>query len=292
MRKRIGKFVTSSIGRIRRCVASWWRHGHADSAAALAFYSLISLVPILITGVSVAAWLVDEETAKRSLLEGTSSIAGTSVANYFASLLGQNIRWFGSGFSPFLGAVFLVYAATKVIAEVRKRLGVIFGKDEDRVKKRAVESLASRGVSVALLLFLGIFIALAVVMEAMMGILLSAVEGSAFTVWMTKVVAPLITFLAMVFLAAISMRWLPQRPPRFTEALRGGIVSAFLLVVLKVALAMVLKYANLGSFYGSALALVLVLFWIYFAMQAFLFGAEYAAELVRERRERQSGIMR
>ncbi len=284
MRLWIKSFALASIWRIRRCVANWWRHGHADSAAALAFYSLISLVPILITGVSVAAWLVDEETAKRSLLEGTSSIAGTSVANYFASLLGQNIRWFGSGFSPFLGAVFLVYAATKMIAEVRKRLGVIFGKDEGKAKKRAVESLASRGVSVALLLFLGIFIALAVVMEAMMGALLSAVEGSAFTLWMTKVVAPLLTFLAMVFLAAISMRWLPQRPPRFTEALRGGIVSAFLLVVLKVALAMVLKYANIGSFYGSALTLVLVLFWIYFAMQAFLFGAEYAAELVRERK--------
>jgi uncharacterized BrkB/YihY/UPF0761 family membrane protein len=42
-----------------------------------------------------------------------------------------------------------------------------------------------------------------------------------------------------------------------------------------------------GSFYGSALTLVLVLFWIYFAMQAFLFGAEYAAELVRERRLKQ-----
>lgn len=293
----IGKFLLASFmefnlkssalasgWRIRRCLASWWKHGHTDTAAALAFYSLISLVPILITGISVAAWLVDEETAKRSLLEGTSSIAGSSVANYFASLLGQKIRWVGSGFSPFLGALFLVYAATKVIAELRKCLGVIFGREERKGKKKAVETLANRGVAVLLLLFLGVFIASAVVMETVVGVLLSAAGGSVLILWMTQVVAPLLTFVAMVLLAAISMRWLPQRPPRFTEALRGGVVSALLLVILKLGLATVLKHANVGSFYGSALTLVLVLFWIYFAMQAFLFGAEYAAELVRERK--------
>ncbi len=272
--------------RLRRCLARWWKHEHADTAASLAFYSLISLVPILITGISVAAWLVDEETAKRSLLEGTSSIAGSSVANYFASLLGQNIRWAGSGFSPILGALFLVYAATKVIAELRKCLGKIFGTNERKGKKRAVETLANRGVAVVLLLFLGIFIASAVVVETMVGVLLSAAEGSVLMLWFTQVVAPLLTFVAMTLLAGIAMRWLPQRPPKFTEALRGGVVSAALLVILKLGLALVLKHANVGSFYGSALTLVLVLFWIYFAMQAFLFGAEYAAELARERRLR------
>lgn len=284
---KIKDFALASLWRMRRCLASWWLNRHADTAAALAFYSLISLVPILITGISVAAWLVDEETAKRSLLEGTSSIAGTSVANYFASLLGQNIRWVGSGFSPLLGALLLVYAATKVISELRKCLGEIFG-NIDRVRKtRAVETLVNRGVAVILLLILGIFIASAVVVQAILGILLSAAEGYALLTLMTSVVAPLLTFIAMVFLAAITMRWLPQNPPRFSEALRGGVVSVVLLLVLKLALALILKHANVGSFYGSALALVLVLFWIYFAMQAFLFGAEYAAELVRERRQRQ-----
>ena len=279
----LSDYGRASASRLLRCMARWWRHEHADTAASLAFYSLISLVPILITGVSVAAWLVDEETAKRSLLEGTSSIAGSSVANYFAGLLGQKIRWAGSGFSPILGGLLLLYAATKVIAELRKCLSQIFGRDEDSLKKHAVERLKSRAVAVALLLFLGGFIASAVVVETMLGVLLSATEGSVLILWLTQVVAPLLTFVAMVLLAAIAMRWLPRQAPRFTEALRGGVVSAVLLVILKWVLGMVLKHANVGSFYGSALTLVLVLFWIYFAMQAFLLGAEYSAELVRER---------
>lgn len=280
-------YVIASGMRLRRCLARWWKHEHEHTAAALAFYSLISLVPILITGISVAAWLVDEETAKRNLLEGTSSIAGSGVANYFASLLGQKIRWLGSGFSPLLGAIFLVYAATKVIAELRKCLGVIFTRGEPITKKRAVETLANRGVAVILLLFLGAFIACTVIVETMLGVLANVAEGTVLMVWVAQVITPILTFVAMVVLAATAMRWLPKRPPKFTEALSGGVVSAVLLVILKWVLALVLKHANVGSFYGSALTLVLVLFWIYFAMQAFLFGAEYAAELVSERRNRQ-----
>ncbi len=285
----IKNYILASIKKIRRCVLSWWKHEHANTAAALAFYSLISLVPILITGVSVASWLVDEETAKRSLLDGTNSIAGTSVSNYFATILRQKIQWFGSGVSPYLGALFLVFAATKVISELRKSLGVIFGKHENGSKKRAVENIVNKGVALILLLFLGIVIACAVVVQAIMSVFLSAMEGSIFLLWMNYLVVPLFTFVAMVLLSAIAMRWLPQNPPRFYEAIRGGIISAVLLLALKWALAMVLQHANVGSFYGSALTLVLVLFWIYFAIQAFLFGAEYAAELVRERHQIQNG---
>ena len=80
------------------------------------------------------------------------------------------------------------------------------------------------------------------------------------------------------------MRWLPVRPPKFKEALIGGSASGILLVGLRIGLAQFLKHTDVGSFYGSALTLVLVLFWIYFAMQAFLYGAELASELARTRR--------
>ncbi len=86
---------------------------------------------------------------------------------------------------------------------------------------------------------------------------------------------------------AVAMRWLPARAPKFREALVGGVVSALLLVGLKIGLAQFLKHTDVGSFYGSALTLVLVLFWIYFAMQAFLYGSELAAELALERRMRE-----
>ena len=54
--------------RLGKAASKWWHHKHADEAAALAFYSLISLVPILIVGVTIASVFVDQETATRILV--------------------------------------------------------------------------------------------------------------------------------------------------------------------------------------------------------------------------------
>ncbi len=252
------------VVRLARAAAKWWRHKHADEAAALAFYSLISLVPILLVGISIASVFVDEETATRILVTEADRVAGTTVGGYFAQLLRNDIRWVGSGVSPVIGGLLLIFAATKVIAELRKSLG-------------------NRLPAMLMLLLLGVFIASAVVFETIMRLVASSLHDSPLLLRMAAAVSPLLSFGAMVFLAAMAMRWLPERPPRFREALIGGTASSLLLLGLKIGLAQFLKHTDVGSFYGSALTLVLVLFWIYFAMQAFLYGSELAAELAEER---------
>lgn len=276
--------------RLMRAAAKWWRHKHADEAAALAFYSLISLVPILLVGIAVASLVVDEETATRIFLAETDRVAGTTVGGYFAQILRNDIQWAGSGVSPLIGGLLLFFSATKVIAELRKSLGKVFGTPQRKGRKAALASLAGRLAAMVMLLLLGAFIASAVIFETMMGVIVSSLKDSPLLLRMAALVSPLLSFCAMVFLAAVAMRWLPARPPKFREALVGGVVSALLLVGLKLGLAQFLKHTDVGSFYGSALTLVLVLFWIYFAMQVFLYGAELVAELALERRMHEPAV--
>lgn len=278
------KEASRTVKRLYRCMVRWWKHEHANTAASLAFYSLISLVPILICGVWIASLMVGEKIAKASLVDGANSIAGKSVSDYFGKLLSSDISWFGSGVSPIIGGLFLLYAATKVITKLRMSLGGIFGTPRHKGKRALIATAMNRGISIVLLFFLGGFIACAVVVETILALVMNSVSGSFLFKLMTYS-APLLTFIAVVLLSAVAMRWLPQRAPTFRNAIYGGIVSAVLLGLLKFALTTFLKYAEVGSYYGSSLALVLVLFWIYFAMQAFLFGAEYAAELAREQRQ-------
>jgi len=142
----------------------------------------------------------------------------------------------------------------------------------------------NRGVSIVLLLFLGIFIASLVVMQALLSFLVNATSVVLPSPWIANMSAPIFSFMAVTIMCSIAIRWLPQSPPTFRIALRGGAVSAILLAILKVGLTLMLQYGDVGSYFGSAVTLVLVLFWIYFAMQAFLFGAEYAAGLMREKK--------
>jgi len=269
--------------RLGKAASKWWHHKHADEAAALAFYSLISLVPILLVGITIASVFVDQETATRILLAEADRVAGPTVGGYFAQILKTDIHWVGSGISPLIGGLLLFFAATKVIAELRKSLGKVFGASLKKGRKAAIASLLGRLAALLMLLVLGVFIASAVIFETIMGVVVSSVNDSPLLLKLAAAVSPVLSFCAMIVLAAVAMRWLPARPPKFKEALVGGFASAILLLGLKIGLAQFLKHTDVGSFYGSALTLVLVLFWIYFAMQAFLYGSELAAELANER---------
>jgi len=262
----------------------WWRHKHADEAAALAFYSLISLVPILLVGIFIASIFVDEKTATDILLAETHRVAGSSVGTYFAQILQSDVRSVDAGASPMIGLFFLFYSATKMIAELRKSLGKVFGVPRRKGRKAAFAGVIGRLASLAMLLILGVFIASAVIFETMAALFLNSVDNYSWVMKVATGLAPVLSFCGMTLLSAVAMRWLPVRPPHFKEALIGGAVSAALLLLLKIGLAKFLAYSQFGSIYGSAMTLVLVLFWIYFAMQVFLFGAELAAVLAQQRR--------
>ena len=154
--------------RLSRAASKWWRHKHADEAAALAFYSLISLVPILLVGISIASIFVDEETATRILVTEADRVAGATVGGYFAQILKNDIHWVGSAISPIIGGLFLFFAATKVIAELRKSLGKVFGTPRKKGRKAAIAGLIGRLAAMLMLLLLGVFIASAVIFETMM----------------------------------------------------------------------------------------------------------------------------
>lgn len=265
----------------------WWRHKHADEAAALAFYSLISLVPILLVGIFIASFFVDEKTATSIFLSETNRVAGATVGSYFAQILKSDIELKGAGASPLVGMLFLLFSATKMIAELRKSLGKVFGTPRRKGRKAAMAGVIGRLAAVLMLCVLGVFIASAVIFETLLGVIVSTLPDSSLLMKLAAYISPLFSFCAMTFLAAVAMRWLPARPPKFREALIGGGVSSVLLVCLKIGLARFLHHSDIGSFYGSAVTLVLVLFWIYFAMQMFLYGAELAAELALERRNKE-----
>lgn len=231
--------------------------------------------------------MVGERIAKESVVDGANSIAGKTIADSFSQLLNSEMSWFGSGISPIIGALFLLYSATKVIAKLRQSLGGIFGVPRHKGKRAMIATAMNRGIGVILLLFLGGFISCAVVVETVLVVVMNSAENYPLLLKLMTYTAPLLTFIAIVILSATAMRWLPQRPPTFKQAIQGGIVSAALLLLLKFGLTTFLKYAEVGSYYGSSITLVLLLFYIYFAMQIFLFGAEFTAELAREQRQQQ-----
>ncbi len=285
------KFTNPWLRRFVSAGYMWWKRNHANEAAALAFYSLFSLIPILLIGLFVAAILVGKDTATSSLLEQTNNVTGFSTSDYLQQALSRDLQWIGSKYSPLIGGLILAFSATKVINELRRALSNIFG--NPMYKKRSHEALSNllgRFISLIIILSLGVVIASSVIGESILNAIREQLTDSTYLLRFINYLSPLATFTAMTFLATIVMRWLPKRPPRLKEAIIGGVVCSLLIVALKYGLMIFLRHANISNMFGGALTLVLLLLWIYFAMQVILYSAEFSAILAKERREAEGVI--
>lgn len=266
----------------------WWKRKHANEAAALAFYSLFSLIPMLICSLYVASWIVDEDTAMSSLLAQTSKVTGFNVKSYFGKILTQDITWVGSSYSPIISTVLLAVSATKVITELRRAFGKVFGAPRHQSKSHAaLANIIGKMTSLFLLIMLGLAIASAVIFETILSVIRQSFVDQPFFLKLTTLISPVASLLAITFLTAIVMRILPSRPPKLREAIAGGIVCALLLTLLKYALTLFLLHANIANMFGGAMTMVLLLLWIYFVMQVILYAAELVAILASERRSRE-----
>ena len=266
----------------------WRRRNHANEAAALAFYSLFSLIPILLIGLFVASLLVGKDTATTSLLEQTTKVTGFNTNGYLQQTLTRDLGWMNNKFSPLIGAGVLAFSATKVINELRRALSNIFG--NPRYKKRrhaAISNLAGRAISLIIILTLGFLIASSVVLESIINTLKEQLTNSRYLLNLINYLSPVATFAIMTSLTTVIMRWLPKRPPILREAIYGGLICSTLIVILKYGLILFLRHANISNLFGGALALVLLLLWVYFAMQAILYSAEFSAILAKERRAKE-----
>ena len=285
------KSTTPWLRRLAAAGYTCWKRNHANEAAALAFYSLFSLIPILLIGLFVAAMLVGKDTATTSLLEQTNNVTGFSTSDYLRQSLSRDLQWVSNKYSPIIGALILTFSATKVINELRSALSSIFG--NPKYKKRSHEALSNlfgRLISLIIILSLGVVIASSVIGESILNALREQLTDYTYLLQLINYLSPLATFTAMTFLATIVMRWLPKRPPRLKEAIIGGLVCSLLIVALKYGLMIFLRHANISNMFGGALTLVLLLLWIYFAMQAILYSAEFSAILAKERREAEGVI--
>jgi membrane protein len=263
----------------------WWTRNHANEAAALAFYSLFSLIPMLLIGLYVASWIVGKDTATQSLLEQTDQMTGFSAGDFLQQALTGDAKVTSSKYPPLIGIVILAFSATKVISQLRRALSNIFGNPTYTSKKHAAISvLAGRAISLLIIISLGIAIASSVVIESILRNISELVSDEKFLSAIINYLTPLTTLAGTTFLGTVVMRWLPKRPPKLREAFIGGVVCSVMLVILKYGLIVFLKHANISDLFGGALTLVLLLLWIYFVMQVVLYSAEFTNILAKERR--------
>lgn len=272
----------------KRFSRRWIRHRHTDNSAALAFYALTSLPPLLLIGVTVAGMVMGEKAAHGELERRFAEVLGAEVARTIESVL-QSARIAPSS-QPWafaIAMVTLLYAGSHVLTKLRKTLNGVNEAAPADPARPWLSRLAARGLCAGLILSFGILLAASTLVDA-----LAAYIGSRMVVpWLAEVnlvrqFGWLSTYATLTLTFAMILKVLPRRRPLWRHALAGAAFAALVAVSLKGALDLYFRHSMWGSFIGGGLTFLLFLFWLFVSIQAFLAGAEIAASMGRMRRKR------
>jgi len=249
----------------------WVRHRDARLGAALAYYSVFSLGPLLLIVVSVAGLFFGRDTVASALntqLRGLLGPAGSQAVDAMLQGAGSQV---GGSLAALAGVILLMFAALGVVVQLKDALNTIWETKEPE-HSGLWQYLRTYLVSFAGILGLGFLLAVSLVINTALTGISSWLGAGETVLW--AILNFLMSLAVLAVLFAMLFKWFPDADVAWQDAMIGGLATAFLFNAGKTAISWYIGLQGLESSYGAAASLVVLLIWIYYSAQILLFGAE------------------
>lgn len=260
----------------RDAVQLWLDRDAFGHAAALAFYTLFSLAPVVIIAVSVIGVVLGEEAARGQIVAQLQNVMGRDVALAIEQAVAQS-RIETAGLLPtLLGAAALIVGATTVFAQMQSSLNAIWGVAARPTRNSIVVWLKSRLLSLTVVLA----IAFVLLVSLLLGVVVRALLHFTHQIVpaMTALLSGaevLMSWLAISLLFCAMYKVLPDVVLKWRDVVVGAVVTSVLFSVGRYGIAVYLTYTATASTYGAAGSVVLILLWVYYTSLILLFGAAF-----------------
>jgi len=256
-------------------------------AAAISFYAIFSLPPLLVLVIMLVEPLLDPETVVRILEQEASQMVGPEGAAQVQVLV-ENVSRPGQGgpIAATLGIGAFLFGATAAFGQLQNALNAAWQVGPDPRRGDVVNFLIQRALSFAMILGVGALLLLSLVLSTLLGAFgdtLELLSPDIPSAWILRLVDAGISFTLATLLFAAMYRFLPDARVRRGSALFGGAVTAVLFTIGKAAIGYWLGTTGAGSAFGAAGSLAMVLIWIYYSSMTLLFGAELTQVLMSAR---------
>jgi membrane protein len=253
---------------------NWTRHETSQVGAALAFYTILSLPPLL-TLIAIIAGLFDLSQVMNQLTDLIQSIIGPTGAQVVRSIIRSDQERQSAGIASVLSILVLMFGASGVFGELRSALNKIWGLEELRERERW-RIVRERLVSFGLVLAMGFILIAVLTFGAAIATITIQLNG---LIPIPPILIAAIDLLVSVsgigMMFALIFRYVPARRISWKDAWIGGMVTSVLFAAGKYAIGLYLVLAAPGSAYGTAASLVVLIVWIYYTAQVIFFGAEF-----------------
>ncbi len=259
-----------------KAAASSWVDDYAQSmGAALAYYTMFSIAPLLLIVISVAGLVFGVEAARGEIVGQLHGLMGQQGAEALQGLL-ESVNKPAEGVTATLiGAILLVIGATTVFGELQDAMDRIW-RAPKRHKGGLWSLLRARLLSFGMIMGVGFLLIVSLVVSAGLAAL-EKLWQPLFTGWeiFANVVNFMASFVFITLLFAMIYKFMPRVRVDWTDVWIGAAVTALLFTIGKFLIGLYIGKSGMTSGFGAAGSLVAVLVWVYYSAQIFLMGAEF-----------------
>jgi len=260
---------------VKTSVSSWLDDYAPSMGAALSYYTVFSLAPLLLIVVSVAGLVFGEEAVRGELFAQLQGLMGADAAKAIQDLLASVNKPAKGVFATLIGIALLVFGATTVFGELQDALDRIW-RAPAREKGGLWSLLRARLLSFGMILGLAFLLMVSLVLGAAISAL-GKWWGPAFGGWETllQIVNLLVGFGLTTLVFAMIYKLMPRVKVEWHDVWLGALVTSLLFTIGKFLIGLYIGKSGVASGFGAAGSLIVVFIWVYYSAQIFLLGAEF-----------------
>ena len=256
-------------------------------SAALAYYTIFSIAPMLILVISLSAVFYGRNAIEGSVYGEIRSFVGDEAALQIQELIKNATIAKGNAFASGASIVALIFGATGVFGEIQDSINFIWGlkaKPQRGFWKIIINRLLSFSIIVSLSFILLVSLMVNTVLDLISDRLTSLFPGV--EVYTAYTINFLLTFLIITFLFGVIFKVLPDAKIKWKDVLTGALTTALLFMLGKFAITFYLGTRNIGNTYGAAGSIVIILLWVYYSAIILYFGAAFTKHYAQFRGRR------
>jgi membrane protein len=254
---------------------NWFAHDSMAESAALAYYTVFSLAPVLLVVVTIAGVVFGADAVRGRIVSQFGGLMGREQAEMVQTMLQKSQEQQSKGLAAAIGLITLIVGATAVFSQLQASLNRIWGVQpkpghffKDFIRKR----LMSFAIVIAIGFLLLVSLVVSAAVEGLQNYVAERMAGEA--LWMEWANA-LLSFALFTLLFAMIYRILPDAKIPWRDVWLGAFVTALLFVLGKWAIGLYLGRTAVTSMFGAAGSLIVLLLWVYYASFIVLMGAEF-----------------
>jgi len=270
----------SDLSNLFKLAYQGWKDDNASRlSAALAYYTIFSLAPLLVIVIAIAGLIWDAGAVRTQILSQVQSLVGAEGAGFVANLM-TNTGSPGQGIlALIIGIITLLFGALGVFNELHNSLNIIWNVNMQKPKgfwQSLKKVIVDRLLSFTMILGIGFLLLVSLVITAGLAATQNTI-GNTFPIpeLVLQIVNLVISIGVITVLFALIFKFLPDIKIGWRDVWMGAFVTSLLFSLGKTAIGIYLGNSAVASTFGAAGSLVLLLLWIYYSAQILFFGAEF-----------------